>query len=164
MAPTSTFPFNICADKEQNPAEQWQNLHPHHFHPHNCLHCDHLNHHYCIIITYQHHLGIAGIFLPFLKEAQFLIQSSLNSSNIILKIDFLPYSRDVIIFKSNFCCQIQAPSSHQVPSGSYSFPIHSFQRYQVSCMSLIPCLTDKMAAKTALMISRVFLSTVAPTI
>lgn len=92
MAPTAIFPFNIRADKEQNPAEQRQNLHPHRFHPHNCLHCDHLNHHYCIIITYQHHLGIVGIFL---KEARFLIQSSLNFSNVIPKIDFSTYSRDI---------------------------------------------------------------------
>lgn len=69
MAPTAIFAFNISADKEKNPAERWQNLHPHHFHPHNCLHCDHLSHHYCIIVAYRHHLGIVGIFLPILKEA-----------------------------------------------------------------------------------------------
>lgn len=73
MAPTVIFAFNIRADKEQNPAEQWQNLHPHHFHPHNCLHHNHLNHHYCIIIIYQHHLAILGIFLLILKEARALI-------------------------------------------------------------------------------------------
>lgn len=74
MEPIVIFAFNIHTEKEQNTAEQWQNLHPHQFHPHNCLHCDHLNHHYCIItITYQHHLGIVRIFFPILKEAKFLI-------------------------------------------------------------------------------------------
>ena len=73
MALTTIFAFNISADKEHNPAEQWQHFSPHHFHPHNCLHCDHLNLHYWIvIITYQHHLRIVGIFLRILKEASLL--------------------------------------------------------------------------------------------
>lgn len=72
MALTAIFAFNISTDEEHNPAEQWQKLYPYHFHPHNCLHCDHLNHHYRIIITYQHHQGIVGIFRRILKEASFV--------------------------------------------------------------------------------------------
>lgn len=67
MAPTVIFAFNIRVDKEQKLAEKWQSLHPHHFHPHNCLHHDHLNNHYCIIITYQEHHGILGIFTLILR-------------------------------------------------------------------------------------------------
>ena len=62
---TSSHICFLTSDKEQNPAEQWQNLHPHRFDPRNCLHCDRLNHHYWIIITYQHHhLDTEGIFCP----------------------------------------------------------------------------------------------------
>lgn len=68
----------LTSDKEQNPAEQWQNLHPHHFDPRNCLHCDRLNHHYWIVITYQHHrLDTEGIFCPYFQrqDARFRISS-----------------------------------------------------------------------------------------
>lgn len=84
MAPTAIFAFNT---KEQK---------SHHSDPQNCLHHDHLNHHYCAIIAYQRQLMILGIFLFILKQA------SLDSSsfpNLIPRIDFFIYRQITFFFK-----------------------------------------------------------------
>lgn len=67
MAPAHIFAFNIIKDKRLNPAQQWQKKR---LLRRNCLQRNLLDHHHCVIISYQHHLGIVGILL--LQEADFL--------------------------------------------------------------------------------------------
>lgn len=86
MAPTAIFALNTSGGKEQK---------SHQSDPQNCLHHDHLNHHYCAIIAYQRQLMILGIFLFILKQAS-LDSSSLP--NLIPRIDFFIYRQITFFF------------------------------------------------------------------